>query len=188
MSEPTHAVGDAPFAFIPSKGRKRRKADELEDVILRRSAEIAETHRRLDPTKQPPDEKLKSLLPPEFCLENSVLAWAKIGEATLVATSRTGDDRQLRDMLEDWIGPVILANAAESDIQALIAGQHAEELARLAATQVEDDLSCRDINKLTWKRGIAASVFFGVSLALIFYFPDAFFIGVTLAAIANLLA
>ena len=89
---------------------------------------------------------------------------------------------------EDWIGPVILANAAESDIQALIAGQHAEELARLAATQVEDDLSCRDINILTWKRGIAASGFFGVSLALIFYFPDAFFIGVTLAAIANLLA
>jgi len=188
MEEPKLAREDTPFAFIPGAAQHRRKAAETQAHIEKRALELAEIHRRLDPTREPPDHSLKHLLPPEFCLENRVLPWRKVGKITMVATCQEGDTAHLRDMLEDWIGPVIFAHAAEADIQSLIAGQHADELARFAETQVPDDLSCRDINKLSLKRGIAASLFFGVSVALIFFFPEAFFIGITLAAIANLLA
>lgn len=188
MEEPGQARVDTPFAFIPGGQRRARAAAETRAHIEKRALELAESHRRLDPTREPPDPDLKGLLPPEFCLENGVLPWRKTGDITLVATSQVGDTARLRATLEDWIGPVILAPVAEADIQGIIAGHHKDELAQLAETQVPDDLSCRDINKLSLKRGIAASLFFGVSLALIFFFPDVFFIGVTLAAIANLLA
>jgi cellulose synthase/poly-beta-1,6-N-acetylglucosamine synthase-like glycosyltransferase len=77
---------------------------------------------------------------------------------------------------------------AEADVYSQIAKWHASHLVRRAETQVDADLSCRDINKLTWKRGILASLFFGVCVALIFLFPRHFFIGVTVLAIANLVA
>ncbi len=91
-------------------------------------------------------------------------------------------------MLEHDIGPVLFADVAEDDILHVISERHGDYLAARAEMQVEDDYSCRDINKLTVTRGIAASLFFGVSLALIFYFPNAFFAGITAVAVTNLLA
>ena len=130
-----------------------------------------------------------SALPPEFCLEHRVMPWSKLGEATLVAAAPDRDRTQLRDMLENMIGPILFADVSEDDlVHVEITDRHADYLADRAETQLRDDFSCRDINKLTLGRGLVASVFFGVSLALIFFFPNAFFAGITAVAVANLLA
>ena len=188
MAEQASKFTDAPFAFLPGAGARQARADLDRDLVERRATELAATRRRIDLSTQAPNADLTDLLPPEFCLEHRVLPWGTLGDTTIVATSHRDDIQQLTEMLEARIGRVLFVNAAEADIIDYIVNQHVDHLAELAETQVPQDLSCRDINKLTWKRGIVASLFFGICLALIFIFPQAFFIGVTVAAIANLLA
>lgn len=176
--------------FLPGRRRAERETQAHADAefILHRAAELAAARRRLDPEITPPDDTLKNLLPPEFCLEHRVVPWSRMGDATLIGTAHTDNPVQLREMLENWIGPVILANMAEADVHAQIAAWHSGHLVKRAETQVEPDLSCRDINKLTWKRGILASLFFGICVALIALYPRQFFVGITWAAIGNLVA
>ncbi|MCL3883018.1 glycosyltransferase [Marivita sp. GX14005] len=158
------------------------------DVVLRNARDLAASRRRLDPDTHAPDPALDGLLPPEFCAEHRVFPWSTLGDATLIGIAHEGDRTQLRDMLEAQIGPVLFGDATEEVILRLVNERHGDYLANLAETQVAKDYSCRDINKLTPRRAILATLFFGVSLALIFLFPEAFFIGVTAVAVSNVLA
>lgn len=175
--------------MLGSSSRVTASADgDLAASVLRNARSLTARHRRLDPATNPPDPALDHLLPPEFCLEHRVLPWGTVGEAVLVGATPDGDRTQLRDMLEHVLGPVLFADVSEDDLLHIISERNGDYLADLAETMVADDYSCRDINKLTWTRGILASVFFGVSLALIFFFPNAFFAGITAVAVVNLLA
>ncbi|WP_299784941.1 glycosyltransferase family 2 protein [uncultured Marivita sp.] len=179
---------DSPFVLAPSARTQPIASERLSDSVLREARNLAISRRRLKPETNPPDERLAHLLPPKFCLEHRVYPWGMVGEATLIGVTPNRDRTQLRDMLEHQIGPVLFAEASEDDLITVIMAQHSDYLAERAETLVADDYSCRDINKLTWRRGILASLFFGVSLALIFFFPNVFFAGITLVAVANLLA
>jgi cellulose synthase/poly-beta-1,6-N-acetylglucosamine synthase-like glycosyltransferase len=179
---------DSPFVLAPSARTQPVASERLSDSVLREARNLAISRRRLRPDTNPPDERLAHLLPPEFCLEHRVYPWGMVGEATLIGVTPNRDRTQLRDMLEHQIGPVLFAEVSENDLITVIMARHSDYLAERAETLVADDYSCRDINKLTWRRGILASLFFGVSLALIYFFPNAFFAGITLVAVANLLA
>ncbi|MFP7570376.1 glycosyltransferase [Marivita sp. S2033] len=188
MAGQTPIATDMPFVRTSSQRADARPAAIGAELVVQRARDLAATRRRLDPINNPPDPALDGILPPEFCIEHRVLPWGTLGETTLVGTAHEGDRAQLRDMLEHLIGPVLFCDATEEDIHRLVSDRHGDHLAALAEHQVPDDLSCRDINKLTWPRAVAAMLFFGVSLALIYLLPDVFFIGITLVAVTNLLA
>ncbi|MFP7673729.1 glycosyltransferase family 2 protein [Marivita sp. S0852] len=183
MQNPT-PIADLPFV----QPKAHPPSEDVAEQVLQRANQLAASARRLDPATNPPDPNLSNLLPPEFCIEHRVLPWGKLGAATLVGTSMDGDRTQLREMLEDQIGPVLFGTATEADIHHYVTEQHRDYLADLAENRVPSDLSCRDINKLTVRRGIMASLFFGVSFGVIFVFPNAFFVGITAVAITNLIA
>lgn len=150
--------------------------------------QLVTRQRRLDPDTYPPDPDLDMLLAPEMCLEYRILPWGRIGDAILVATVPGRDRTRLRDILEQSLGLVLFAEVSEEDLVRIVTDRHGEYLADRAERLVPDDYSCRDINKLTLSRGIVASLFFGVSLALIYVFPNAFFAGITAVAVVNLIA
>ena len=156
--------------------------------VLRNAHHMLTRQRRLDPATYPPDPDLADLLPPDFCLEYRVLPWGRVGDATLVGTIPGRDRTQLRTVLERAIGPVLFADAAEQDMLLILTDRHADHFAELAEHRVPSEYSCRDINKLTLSRGLAASLFFGISLALIYLFPNVFFAGITAVAAINLIA
>ena len=184
--------GAAPFVLEPGLRRDRPlfapRPDAEAERLLHNARLLAGRQRRLDRKTHPPDPECADLLAPELCLEYRVLPWGRVGDATLVATVPDRDRTQLRDILEQALGPVLFAEISEEDLLQIVTERHGDYLAKRAERLVPDDYSCRDINKLTLSRGLMASVFFGVSLALIYIFPNAFFAGITAAAAANLLA
>ena len=155
---------------------------------MQSARQLVSRQRRLNPDTYPPDPDLDLLLAPEMCLEYRILPWGRIGDAILVATVPGRDRTRLRDILEQSLGPVLFAEVAEEDLVRIVTERHGDYLADRAERLVPDDYSCRDINKLTLSRGIVASLFFGVSLALIYVFPNAFFAGITAVAVVNLIA
>ncbi len=155
---------------------------------MQSARQLVSRQRRLNPDTYPPDPDLDMLLAPEMCLEYRILPWGRIGDAILVATVPGRDRTRLRDILEQSLGPVLFAEVAEEDLVRIVTERHGDYLADRAERLVPDDYSCRDINKLTLSRGIVASLFFGVSLALIYVFPNAFFAGITAVAVVNLIA
>lgn len=185
-------VADTPLLLMPSQrsfgAARTAPRDDLAASVLRNARALATRHRRLDPVTHPPDPALDALLPPEFCLEHRVLPWDRMGDAILIGAVPDRDRTQLRDMLEHAVGPILFADVAEDDLIRVVTDRHGDYLADRAEQLVADDYSCRDINKLTLSQGILASLFFGISLALIFYFPNAFFAGITAVAVVNLLS
>lgn len=156
--------------------------------LLNNARALASRRRRLNLGTHPPDPALADLIAPDLCLEYRILPWGTVGEATLIATVPDRDRTQLREILEASLGPVLFADVSEEDLLRIITDRHGDVLAERAEKRVADEYSCRDINKLTFKRGVAASLFFGISLALIFYFPNVFFAGITAVAVINLIA
>lgn len=172
-----------------SSGNATIAARDVDTIqVLHQARQISGQHRRLNPNTYPPDPELDGLLPPEFCLEYRVLPWGRVGDAILVGTLPDRDRTQLRDIMEQLIGPVLFADVAEEDLLRIVEDRHCDYLADRAERLVPDDYSCRDINKLSLSRGLLASLFFGISLALIYLFPNVFFAGITAVAVINLIA
>lgn len=142
----------------------------------------------LNAATYPPSKSVADLLPPDFCLEYRILPWDRVGDTTLVASIPRRDLSRLQTVLETAIGPVRFAEAPEEDIIRLLTDQHGDYLTKLAEHRVPANLSCRDINKLTLSRAIMASLFFGISLALIYIHPNVFFAGITAVAAINMIA
>ncbi|MCK0149353.1 glycosyltransferase [Marivita sp. S6314] len=184
MAQNTSPIADLPFV----QPRRSTPASDPTERTVQSATRLAVKARRLDPITNPPDPDVCDRLPPEFCIEHRVLPWGRLGQALLVGTAHEGDRTQLRDMLEHQLGPILFGDASEADIHDFVTARHADRLAELAERQVPDDLSCRDINKLTWRRGIMASLFFGVCIGIFYVFPNAFFVGITAVAVTNLIA
>lgn len=190
MTVRTRKQAEPAFVLPPSRriatvDRGNAPKDDLTRSILRNVRELEARRRRLNPSTYPPDQAFEDVLPPEFCLEHRVYPWGVVGDAILIAATPDRNRTQLREMLEQIIGPILFADIKEDDLLRIIMDRHGDYLVDLAETRVPDDYSCRDINKLTLTRGILASLFFGISLALIFFFPNMFFAGITAIAVAN---
>ncbi|MGY9049643.1 hypothetical protein P775_18410 [Puniceibacterium antarcticum] len=141
----------------------------------------------LDTFVSPPDPTLKNLLDPSYCLKHGLLPWARMGETTVIATARPEEFQTLAPRLSATIGPVVMALALESDIQALIVAQHGRDLAVRAETQLPEDESCRDINRVTLRRGLIGGGIAVMCLSALIMMPALFFDAVLLLAIVTLL-
>ena len=119
---------------------------------------------RIDLRVDPPDERLSTLLPPEFCVRHQIVPWQQLGDAILIATSRPDQLDRLRPHLPDLIDAVLPVIASEDSILSYLAEHSGAKLALRAESKVKASLSSRN-----WGRGSIARSFWllGVALTLL---------------------
>ena len=144
---------------------------ERVEVLARHHAAL-----HLDRDRTPPDPSLAGLLPVWFCLEASIVPWAMIGDAVLIATSRPDRFDALRDNLPPELTPVIMGIASETDIHATLAEWHREALKVEAETRVDENLSCRSLGQAGGLR--MAPIVLGLMLIGLLLFDPHLFFGV----------
>ena len=154
------------------------RADLYAALALQYNTSIA------DLKSEPPDVRLIDRLGAEFCIQNAVLPWKRVGAATVLICSRPDQFEALKAQMPAEFGRLHLAIAPEEDIQtALIAARH-RSLAIRAETRVADHESCR-----TWDRGpvgrLAVAILLGI-IALFIAAPVAGFALLTAWAVLTL--
>ncbi len=140
------------------------RADLYAALALQYNTSIA------DLKSEPPDVRLIDRLGgAEFCIQNAVLPWKRVGGATVLICSRPPDQFEaLKAQMPKEFGRLHLAIATEEDIQtALIAARH-RSLAIRAETRVADHESCR-----TWDRGPVGRLAVALLLGIIALFVAA---------------
>ena len=140
----------------------------------------------LCPDTTPRDPDQGSLLPLEFCLQNTVMPWMRIGETLVVAGTDPTSFERLAAPVERLFGPVMFAVASEGDIHDAIAEHHAESLVQAAENKVPPEESCRDINAMTTRRALYALALLIPAVWLLVVSPAAFFSAVLGLAIFSL--
>ncbi|MEC3861052.1 glycosyltransferase family 2 protein [Mesobacterium sp. TK19101] len=175
----------SPRQMLTALGDAKRTGASLDQVMLSQGlaspedtlASQAVHHGVLvvDPVTVPPDPTLAGMIDPEFSLQHAFLPWARIGDTVLIATARPEEFAATCARLPTGIGPLRMALALESDLQAVIAERHAHDLARAAETWVRAEESCRDFRELSGRRlAVLATAGGGMGLALILW-PQLFF-------------
>jgi glycosyltransferase XagB len=140
----------------------------------------------MDPDLAPPDPRLVDLLPPLDWLRLGCLPWARIGGATLVATTRPERFAEARPSLEAVLGPVAMAVIGESDLHRAVTGLRQDALKERAETCVSDRESCR-----TWNtRRFGFGLWTGLALlaGAAFHAPQATFAAVLATVVLALFA
>jgi cellulose synthase/poly-beta-1,6-N-acetylglucosamine synthase-like glycosyltransferase len=99
---------------------------------------------------EPPDMRLVDVIGAQYCIQNGVVPWKRVGGATVVICSRPDEFDRLAPELTDRFGRVMRAVAPEDDIQAALIATRHRALARRAETRVAEHESCR-----TWRAGPA---------------------------------
>lgn len=95
-----------------------------------------------------PDPRLIDAVGAQDCLRHGLVPWAKVGDVTIVATSRPEEFRRLRPMLEARLGPVAAGIASARAILGAIHARRGDVLARAAETRVAPAESCRSWPRL----------------------------------------
>jgi glycosyltransferase XagB len=95
-----------------------------------------------------PDPRLIDAVGVQDCLRHGLVPWQKVGNVTIVATSRPEEFRRLRPMLEDRLGPVAAGLASSRAVLTAIHARRGEQLARAAETRVAPAESCRNWPRL----------------------------------------
>lgn len=140
---------------------------------------------KLNLDANPPDPQCIGLLPAEFCLQQGLIPWMRIGPLLVIATSRPEAFSDLT--LPDDIGPVTMAVATEEDIHLAIQDRFGAALVRRAETLRPARDSCRDLNRSsTWGR-IAAGSLALLGLTLLALAPLVFFAAALALACCSLL-
>lgn len=143
----------------------------------------------LSAEETPADPALMSLLDPIFCLEHGVLPWLKLGNTTVVATSRPDAFETLRAQFPETMGPVVMGVVTEEDIHHAIADAHAQTLTAQAETSVAEPESCRGMHVIATRRQMAAAGCAGLLFTtLILAFPAVFYGLAALWAAGTLIA
>lgn len=118
-----------------------------------------------DLAAEPPDVRLVDQIGAEFCIQNGVLPWKRVGGATVIICSRPDEFKALAARMPAGFGRLHLAVAPEAELQnALIAARH-RSLAYRAETRVAEHESCR-----TWKNGPVGRIGAAILIALIALF------------------
>lgn len=95
-----------------------------------------------------PDPRLIDAVGAQDCLRHGLVPWQKVGDVTIVATSRPEEFRRLRPMLEARLGPVAAGIASSRAILAAIHARRGDLLARAAEARVALAESCRSWPRL----------------------------------------
>lgn len=138
-----------------------------------------------DLSATPPDVQLIDRMGADWCLRHRCLPWRSVGGAVLVASSDPARFETARAALSERLGPVYMAAALETEIEASIADLRARRLATFAEERVDPAESCRAGSRrraLVRLAAIAAALGSAVAVA-----PREVFIGFCLLAILALL-
>jgi glycosyltransferase XagB len=148
----------APEEMLTALSHQGREAGRLPDVLRARGLVVERDLlgvdarnwglRLLDLDTALPDPRLIDAVGVQDCLRHGLVPWQKVGDVTLVATSRPEEFRRLRPMLEARLGPVAAGIASSRAILAAIHARRGDQLARAAETRVSLAESCRSWPRL----------------------------------------
>ncbi|MGH1367505.1 MAG: glycosyltransferase family 2 protein [Maritimibacter sp.] len=114
---------------------------------------------------EPPDVRLIDRIKPEFCIQNGIVPWKRVGGATVIICSQPDEFARLADLMPEGFGRLHLAVAPEEDIQeALVAMRH-RSLAQRAESRVAEGESCR-----SWNSGPSGRMALALVIGLIALF------------------
>lgn len=117
--------------------------------------------RALAPEECNPDPALAPLLPAALAIRLGAVPLRRAGAAVVVMTNRPEQGELIREAL-DHDGPVLLALASGTEMQAALTRIYGAELARLAEARTPDAQSCR-----SWRTQRAARVWAAVCLGIL---------------------
>lgn len=119
----------------------------------------------VDPTTPLPDPSLIDAIGAADCLRLGLVPWRRAGGATVVATSRPEDFQRLRPRLERDLGPVLMAIAPASGIEAAIHARRGARLALAAENRVAEAESARGWDRPEGRAALAFAGLMAVTLA-----------------------
>ncbi|MBL9049479.1 MAG: glycosyltransferase [Tabrizicola sp.] len=141
-------------ALVP----RGREAGRLQDVLRARGLVVERDLlgvdarnwgiRLLDLDSVLPDPRLIDAVGVADCLRHGLVPWQKVGDVTIVATSRPEDFRHIRPMLEARLGPVAAGLASSRAVLTAIHARRGDRLAELAENRVSAAESCRNWPRL----------------------------------------
>jgi cellulose synthase/poly-beta-1,6-N-acetylglucosamine synthase-like glycosyltransferase len=99
---------------------------------------------RVDPLSPLPDASLIDQFGLTDCLRHRLLPWRRAGAATVVVTARPEEFSRLRPLLEERLGPVLMALAPAALIEQALHARRGARMANLAELRVASAESCRD--------------------------------------------
>ncbi|MES2914791.1 MAG: glycosyltransferase [Pseudomonadota bacterium] len=158
----------APEAMLTALSHQGREAGRLPDVLRARGLVVERDLlgvdarnwglRLIDLDTALPDPRLIDAVGPQDCLRHGLVPWRRVGDVTIVATSRPEDFHRLRPMLEARLGPVAAGIAAPRAILTALHARRGDLLARAAETRVADAESCRSWPRLHQAPGAMAAI------------------------------
>jgi cellulose synthase/poly-beta-1,6-N-acetylglucosamine synthase-like glycosyltransferase len=147
-----------PDDMLTALSHQGREAGRLPDVLRARGLVVERDLlgvdarnwgiRLVDLDTALPDPRLIDAVGVQDCLRHGLVPWQKIGDVTIVATSRPEEFRRLRPMLEARLGPVAAGLASARAILAAIHALRGELLAHAAENRVAAHESCRNWPRL----------------------------------------
>ena len=147
-----------PDDMLTALSHQGREAGRLPDVLRARGLVVERDLlgvdarnwgiRLIDLDTALPDPRLIDAVGVQDCLRHGLVPWQKIGDVTIIATSRPEEFRRLRPMLEARLGPVAAGLASARAILAAIHAQRGELLAHAAENRVAARESCRNWPRL----------------------------------------
>ncbi len=169
----------APDEILTALAQKGRESGRLPDVLRARGLVVERDLlgvdarnwgiRLVDLDAALPDPRLIDAVGVQDCLRHGLVPWQKVGDVTVVATSRPEEFRRLRPMLEARLGPVAAGLASSRAILAAIHARRGDLLARAAENRVTAAESCRSWPRLH-RSPLALSVL-GLALAALVLAP-----------------
>lgn len=147
-----------PDEMLTALSHQGREAGRLPDVLRARGLVVERDLlgvdarnwglRLVDLEQALPDPRLIDSVGVQDCLRHGLVPWQKVGDVTIVATSRPEEFRRLRPILEARLGPVAAGIASSRAILAAIHSRRGEALAKAAETRVAAAESCRSWPRL----------------------------------------
>ncbi len=148
----------SPDDMVAALSQQSRESGRLPDVLRARGLVVERDLlgvdarnwgiRLVDLDSALPDPRLIDAVGVQDCLRHGLVPWQKVGDVTIVATSRPEEFRRLRPMLEARLGPVAAGLASSRAILGAIHARRGDVLARAAETRVAEAESCRSWPRL----------------------------------------
>jgi cellulose synthase/poly-beta-1,6-N-acetylglucosamine synthase-like glycosyltransferase len=155
--------------MLTALSHQGREAGRLPDVLRARGLVVerdllgvdARNYglRLLDLDSQLPDPRLIDAIGTQDCLRHGLVPWQKVGDVTIVATSRPEEFHRIRPMLEDRLGAVAAAIAAPRAILTALHARRGDQLAHAAEHRVAPAESCRSWRRLHQAPGAVLVIF-----------------------------
>lgn len=148
----------SPDEMLTALAHKNRESGRLPDVLRARGLVVERDLlgvdarnwgiRLIDLNSALPDPRLIDAIGVQDCLRHGLVPWQKVGDVTIIATSRPEEFRRLRPMLESRLGPVAAGLASSRAILSAIHARRGNQLARAAENRVAPAESCRSWPRL----------------------------------------